>query len=195
MTIKNNKKTKKAFQFAYDCFPRGKLSQRILHERAEMIAKKSIDLVQKNESETYISFHLGNTEKYGIPYLFAKEVINNFTLTPVPCTPKYIAGVINRRGTLMTVIDLKNFFFNQETHYNADACIIVVSANNMTVGILADHIEGNANYNPKTLDPPLYSENTKKAEYIIGLHQGKIALINVEIILADPKLHLKAEQY
>lgn len=168
---------------AIDCFPKNKEFTHIVSERAKLIANQSINKIQKNEVDTYINFYLGDTEKYGIDYQYVKEVIDNIALTKLPCTLPCIAGIINKRGSLLTVLDLKQFLFNQPISHNTFS-IIIAHAENITFGILVDRIIGNQNYNKNFLDNAFPSENIEKTEYILGLHEGKIAILNIQAITA-----------
>jgi purine-binding chemotaxis protein CheW len=170
--------------------PTSKEEMKILHERAELIAKKTISKIQQNDIDSYVHFYLGETEKYGIDYHDMKEVIINTNPTPLPCAPSYIAGVINHRGALLSVLDLKHFLFNHLKDPEKKTSIIIVSANHITMGILVDRIIGNIHYDKKTLDTSFPSEKLIKTEYILGLHQGKTAILNIPIIFSDIDLQL-----
>jgi len=169
--------------------PQGKVAHRILRERAERLAKPRISDTVSEEATTYIRFQLGEkNEFYGIPYTCAKEVLQHVTPTPIPYAPSFIAGVINRRGVLLAVLDLKKFFFNVTTEYNANAYIIIVTAHGMTVGVLADYVSGSDTFEPTLLDMPLQTEGGIKPEYVIGLHQGMTAILNIEALMGDPQI-------
>lgn len=178
---------------AADLMPKDENAQRILLKRAELIAQQKINELKKVEMISYIIFRLGTKEYYGIPYQSAKEVMRHATLTKLPHSPSYVAGIINRRGALLTILDLNKFFNIQsisssEKSENAKD-IIVVSDNKMTVGILTDHIEGSDQYEPNRLDSALSTESLVKPEYVIGLDKAKIAIINISTIIADIKLN------
>jgi len=185
MTIKNK------FQCAANLLPKDELSNRILYERAERLAKHHIDEAMKTETHAYIRFSLGKNEYYGISYPFAKEVMNNVVITKLPHVPNYVAGISNRRGTLITIVDLKRFFHLQNSNYSKNSYVIVVSENDMTVGILADNIEDGDAFDPVTLEVPIASNNIIKPQYIMGLHNGMTAIINVDAILSDIRAELE----
>jgi purine-binding chemotaxis protein CheW len=108
----------------------------------------------------------------------------------LPCSPHFVAGIINRRGALLTVLDLKKLLFRQSADYQNKNSIIIVSDNQITVGILADQIVGNQYYDLKLLDASLPSENIIKPEFIVGLHQGKVAMLNISAIITESQLQL-----
>ena len=168
-----------------ELMPQNKEAERILRSRAKQMAIQPIDTQKAFGTTSYIRFRLGTDELYGIPYHFAKEVMRHLTPTTVPFAPYYIAGVINRRGALLSVLDLKKMFhipLSENTH------IILVSSGKITVGILTDGIEGIDNYDLATLDAPLPTAGTIKPDYILGLDKGITAIINVEALLADIQL-------
>jgi len=178
-----NKKRKISQLSATDCFPKNKKIKNIFSERAKLMASQSNNQIKQDETSSYINFYLGDTEKYGIDYQYIKEVINNVALTRIPCTLPCIAGIINKRGALLTVLDLKQFLFNQPIVHETFN-IIISYADNMTFGILVDTIIGNKNYNKNSLDNAFPSENIDKTDYILGLHEGRIAILNVPMIIS-----------
>lgn len=178
---------------ATSLMPQDEDALHILHSRAQQFAISNTkqDSTQ-NDGVKYICFSLGNThERYGIPYHYATEVISNVKPSKLPKAPKHIAGVINRRGNLIAVIDLKYFFHTNLPDSNKNTYIIVITAKDTTIGILADNIEGSYVYEPSQLDPPFTFLDLIKPELIIGLHQGVTAIINVEALISAPELQVK----
>lgn len=190
---KNKNYPRSNFCIASNLLPQGKDVLPLLQSRAERLAQREITVIDK-ENIAYVRFRLGtgaHSEQYGIPYCYAKEVMRNTIPTPLPGTFPFIAGIINRRGALLTVLDLKQFFHTQLSPYDKESCVIIVTAGGITVGLLADSIEGSDCYDLATLDGPLSSGEAVKPEYIIGLHLGVTAIIHVEAMLSDPKLQMK----
>jgi len=172
--------------------PQGAEEQSVLQERADRIAKQVIANIQKTDIDTYVCFRLGPHEQYGLRFQQAKEVMHNLSPTKLPHAPDFIAGVINRRGSLLAVLDLKRLFHIKPDGYEKDTYILVAMGKKMTIGILADTIEGSRSYDPNTLDAPLPSEGIIKSEYISGLHQGTTALINIDAILSDIQVQVRS---
>src|SRR5215468_9942000 len=79
------------------------------------------------EAGRYLTFILGK-ESYGLPVLKVREIIRLCPITPVPRMPAYVKGVINLRGTVIPVFDLRAKFQFATTSYGERACIIVVQA-------------------------------------------------------------------
>jgi purine-binding chemotaxis protein CheW len=166
-------------------FPTNENDVNSLRQRAEQLAAPPLEKIKTTELANYIQFSLGPTGKYGIDYNYAKEIINNANITKAPCAPEFVAGIINRRGALIAILDLKRVLFNQTTEYQADVNIIIVTANHITLGILTNGIDGNHHYDPTNLDTPIPSENITKTEFIVGIHAGEIAMINVDAVIAE----------
>ena len=167
--------------------PSSERDRRILKERAAIFARKETD--ETNASvDTYLHFRLGTSEQYGIPYKYAEEILYAGGLARVPCTPPFIAGIVNRRGKMLTVIDLKHFFRANGKEYGNDSRVIVISGAGLTVGVLADELFGNRDYHPSQLAPPLPSDGVSNLKYVMGIDRGIVTLLNMGEILGDPLL-------
>ena len=129
-------------------------SAALLKKRAEELARHS---PAENEQalEPFVHVRLGRSEEYGLPYRFVDEVVAVTTIALVPCAPPSIAGVINRRGQMLPVVDLQHFFGIEAEagggpHTNATDIaaidIVVVSAGNLSVGIRVDELLGVSEY-------------------------------------------------
>lgn len=91
----------------------------------------------------YLTFALGE-EEYGVPVLKVREIIKMMDITPVPQVPKHVKGVINLRGKVIPVVDLRLKFAFCEQAYTERTCIIVVevalTAGNVMMGIVVDAV-------------------------------------------------------
>lgn len=184
-TIKNKKKS------AADFMPQDEQAKHILLERAHQFAKETSNEESDELLTKYIRFRLGSNEFYGIPYEKIKEVMHNIPLTRIPNAPSFVAGVINRGGTLIAVIDLQRFF-HMPSIEDKSTNIIIVTDEHATVGILVNNIEGSSTYNSSLLDAPILSLKIA-AEFIIGIHQSNTTIIDINAILANLNLHLNAK--
>ena len=179
---------------ASELMPKSKEALCVLSERSALLATEPV-AIEKHENEiSYVHFIL-NDDDYGIPYDYVKEVMSNVSLTKTPRTPAFIAGVINFRGALTAVLNLKLFFnLPSDTAYENNAYIIIIKTSEFMIGILADRIEGSKTYDAVSLEPPLAGANTIKADYIIGINRSKIAIINLEAIVASLSTHIGHNQ-
>lgn len=183
--IKTTKK--KLSQNASELMPSKVGEQTILHERAERLAIQKTNVNEIKKDVNYVCFRLGQRELYGIPYHSAKEVLNSYKMTQVPFVPDYIAGVINHRGLLLPILNIKKLLQLQgkTAQTKENGFIIIVYANKITMGILVDNIEGDDSFDSTNLEIPSSPIGKIKADYVIGLHKGKIAILNVDSIILD----------
>lgn len=87
----------------------------------------------------YLTFVLCG-EEYGLEILKVREIIGIMGITPVPQTPQFIKGVINLRGKVIPVVDLRLKFGFQEVDYTKETCIIVVEVKGVLTGIIVDTV-------------------------------------------------------
>lgn len=166
--------------------PESEQLRRVLQQRARQFALAEED-DQELVKEAYIRFRLGSREHYGIPYANVDEILEASSICPVPCTPALIMGVRNRRGEMLTVIDLKEFFRPaRDEDYAEDALIIVVQAGGMRAGILVNEVIGNDEFVPSELDAPAPANGVRDLRHIRGLCKGQVAILDMESLFNDP---------
>ncbi len=191
MKMHKKNKSERVITDALSCMPLNDNELSILQERSTQIAKIEIKRIQEKDTFHYIHFKLGDDEQYGIPYQVTKEVIHNMPITYVPSTFDFIAGVINRRGILINVIDLKKFFNLTKSTTSTNPNIIIVQYKSIQVGFSVDAIQGSGFCSREKLDAPIPSNNAIKPGYIMGLFHGEIAIINMEAIILELEARLK----
>jgi purine-binding chemotaxis protein CheW len=162
----------------------------ILKTRAKALAAP-----QAESNEEYleiIEFQLAS-ETYGIELRHAGEVSFLKELTPVPCTPAFVLGIINVHGRVLSVIDLKRFFDlpnNALTDLNR---VIVIRKQGMEVGILADNIHGVRRIPRRDLQPSLPTLTGVRAEYLKGITRDRLVVLDADKLLSDPKIVVREE--
>lgn len=122
-----------------------------------------------------LTFALGS-EGYGVSILKVKEIIGMLDITPVPRTPDFIKGVINLRGKIIPVMDLRVKFGMDEKEYNERTCIIVVEVNlkgmQRLLGVVVDMVSEVVSITSDQIEPP--PEYGMKVEHNFILGIGKI---------------------
>ncbi len=125
-----------------------------------------------NREGKYLTFSL-DQEEYGIGILKVKEIIGMMRITPVPQTPDFVKGVINLRGKVIPVIDLRERFGMAPAAYTERTCIVVVEIDSPTgklhIGIVVDSVSEVVNIKSGDIeDTPAFgaSLNTR---YILGM--------------------------
>jgi purine-binding chemotaxis protein CheW len=94
---------------------------------------------QSTRAGKYLTFALAE-EEYGLEILKVREIISMSEITSMPKTPEYVKGVINLRGKVIPVIDLRLKFAMEEAPYTDETCIIVVDVDGVEMGIIVDHV-------------------------------------------------------
>ena len=139
----------------------------------------------------YLTFRLAQ-ESYGVDVLKVREIIRLQNITPVPRTPDYVKGVINLRGKIVPVIDLRKKF-DLEVIESADLnCIVVVqvpgsSGSIILLGLIVDAVEEVANINATDIEPPPDFGTQLDTEFILGMAKTKAGvktLLNIEKVIA-----------
>ncbi|MCH2205423.1 MAG: chemotaxis protein CheW [Lentisphaerales bacterium] len=94
---------------------------------------------QDTQKDKYLTFHIGN-EDYAIAISYVTEIIGMLKFTEVPQTPDYIKGVINLRGKVIPVMDIRLRFKMEPREYDERTCVIVVNHKENTVGLVVDTV-------------------------------------------------------
>ena len=149
---------------------------------------------QENSSRQYVTFRLGR-ELFGVEVTRAKEILSLTPVTRVPQTPQYMLGVINLRGQVVPVIDMRLKLGLPDEAETEETCIIVVEVmvdgEPLTVGALADAVREVLEINEGQIEPPPRLGTRLKTEYITGM--GKIndqfiILLNIERVFKSDEL-------
>jgi len=119
----------------------------------------------------YLTFVLGR-EEYGLEILKVREIMGIVEITGMPQLPAYVKGVINLRGTVIPIVDLRLKFGLLEAEYTKETCIIVVHLGESLIGIVVDTVSEVINIAEKEIDPPPSFGGTITADYIVGM--GKV---------------------
>ncbi len=163
----------------------------ILHARAQVLARKRLsdkEITRVNDERLkVIQFHLAH-ETYAIESAFVREVYPLKDLTPLPCTPAFIFGIVNIRGQILTVIDVKKFFELPDKGLTELNKVIVVRTPYMELGILADEIIGVRFIAPEELQSSLPTLTGVRAEYLRGVTSDRTVVLDAARLLADEKL-------
>jgi purine-binding chemotaxis protein CheW len=115
-----------------------------------------------------IVFNLGS-EQYGVEVDKVKTIERMMPMTRVPKTPKFVKGVINLRGVVVPVIDLRGRFGLPETAYTNDTRIIIVNAENLEVGLIVDSANDVIDIDSDSIVDPPEVVGGVKAKYLRGV--------------------------
>lgn len=101
----------------------------------------------------FLTFRLGD-EEYAIDILCAQEIKGYSTVTPIPNAPVYVRGVMNLRGTVIPVIDLRTKFGMPSEEYTKFTVIIVVTVGQKIMGLVVDAVSDVLDFAPDDIEPP-----------------------------------------
>jgi purine-binding chemotaxis protein CheW len=159
----------------------------ILKARAHELAREPATEVEARDLLEIVEFELAG-ECYGLELARVREVCAVKELTPVPCVPAFVLGIINLRGEIHTVIDLKKFFELPEAGITELNKIILLESGGTQLGILADAIRGVRRLPLAELQPALPTLTDIRADYLRGVTSERLVLLEAAKILSDPRL-------
>jgi purine-binding chemotaxis protein CheW len=158
---------------------------------------KTLDQAVKsmaNREGKYLTFTLAE-EEYGIGILKVKEIIGMLAITTVPQTPNYMRGVINLRGKVIPVMDLRLKFGMESMDYTERTCIIVVEITGenkkIQLGMLVDAVSEVLNIKSGDIEDTPNFGNHLNTDYILGMAKtgGKVKiLLDIDKVLIDCEL-------
>lgn len=127
----------------------------------------------------YLTFTLAN-EDYGLEILKVREIIGLMDITAIPQTPAYVKGVINLRGKVIPVIDLRLKFGLPPMEYGERTCIIVVEVRTPTasiqMGVVVDTVSEVLNINGADIEPAPSFGTRVDTKYILGIAKARGAI-------------------
>ena len=134
----------------------------------------------------YLTFYLSR-EEYGLEILRVREIIGIMDITSVPRTPSFVKGVINLRGKVIPVIDLRLKFGMPEADRTEETCIIVVQVGEVEVGIIVDKVSEVLDIAGEAIDEAPQFGTDVDTDFILGM--GKSAdrvtiLLDISKVLA-----------
>ena len=160
--------------------------EEILKKRAELYAQKRTIIDEKVLLRKVAVFSMDG-ELYGIEVDEIKEVFHLDNFTPLPATPDFLKGVVNVRGIIMPVIDLKAFFQLSDSGISDLNKVIILGNEEYELGLLADSIREVIEIDLNKLEPPLPVLTDVRADYTKGLING-IIVLDATRIVNDKKL-------
>ena len=145
---------------------------------------------EDTQKDKYLTFHLAG-EDYGLDIAFVTEIIGIQKITEVPDMPEFIKGVINLRGKVIPVMDIRLRFLLAERDYDERTCIIVVDINNSAVGLVVDEVREVVDIPEAQVQPPPKTARGESSRYLKGM--GKMGeevkiLLNAEKLLYEEEL-------
>lgn len=167
-------------------------ARKILKTRARTLAGKSQSGAVAGESLEILEFQLAY-ERYGIESTFVREVCPLKEFTSLPGTPPFILGIVNVRGRILSVVDVKKFFELPDKGLSDLNKVIVVHSDDTEFGILADTILGVRRTPLAEIQLSLPTLTGIREKYLRGITPERTVLLDMEKLLADEKIVVREQ--
>jgi purine-binding chemotaxis protein CheW len=167
-------------------------AKRILRARAQALARQPERAATAEASLELLEFRLAG-ESYALDTRYVREVYPLKNLTPLPCTPGFVLGIVSVRGRILPVLDLRKFFDLPEQGLTDLNRIVLVQGNDLELGLLADVIVGARTIPVHSLQPSLPTLTGIRSDYLKGVTAERLVVLDLDRILADPKIIVHGE--
>lgn len=144
------------------------------------------------EEKQHVTFLIGE-ETYGIEVLKVQEIIGMTEITHVPNTASFMEGVINLRGSVVPVVDMRKKFNMEEREYDSYTVIIIVEVNNRLVGMIVDSVSDVMNIPISSIQSTPHFTTRIETDFIKGIGQvnnNLVIILDVGAILSNDELKI-----
>jgi purine-binding chemotaxis protein CheW len=148
-------------------------------------------VASRSSGGKFLTFFLAG-EEYGLEILKVHEIIGMLPVTRVPRTPDYIRGVINLRGKVIPIVDLRQKFGMPQQAVAQETCIIVVQVLGVSIGVVVDKVSEVASIAASEIEPPPSFGADVPTDFLLGLGKsnGRIRLLlDIDRVLSTTELH------
>ena len=171
--------------------PKEAEKRRILKARAEALALEA-EKGEPGEQIEIVEFLL-SSEKYGLELHYVREVWPLKDLTPIPCTPSFVFGVVNVRGKILSVINLKELLDLPGKGLGDLNKVIILNSDTMEFGILADEVIGVRSVPLGELKARVPTLTGLGQEYLKGVSRDRLIILDAGQILLDKRIVVEEE--
>lgn len=143
-----------------------------------------------HDTSRFLTFFIDD-ECYGLNISNVKEIIASMNITNVPKTPDYIKGVINLRGTVIPIVDVRLKFGMDERAYDINTAIVINEIDNVSIGFVVDRVEDVLSIKHSLLtDPPKFgsSVDTSFIENVAQIDKSVVMILNLKKIFEQDEL-------
>lgn len=163
----------------------------ILRERGRRLAEKAPPPVEGDILEI-VQFRVGR-ERLAFEAAWVKEVSIPRAIVKVPCTPPFIAGVLNLRGSILSVVDLRSVL-DLPPEDEELRTVLLLSDEEMEFGVLAAEVESAKAVFHHDLTPPLATASETALRFQRGLLPGAVSLLDARLLLASPQMRVEQRE-
>lgn len=166
--------------------------QRILRDRARALARPREEAPSPTEMLDLLVLSIAG-ERYGIEMAHVLEVVPLRELTPVPGTPPFVLGVLNHRGRILPVLDLRRLFELAAQGIAERSRVVAVEAGGMTFGIFTEAVAGTVRIGAHEVTPPPATLTGDRQAFIRGVAGEMVAVLELDALARDPRITVKDE--
>jgi len=159
----------------------------VLRARAQVLARPPEQSPEADTMLEVLEFGLGQ-ERFAVETRHVREVYPLKNLTPLPGTPPFVVGIVNVRGRILPVFDLRKFFDLPERGLSDLHRIIIVRGHGIEVGLLTDITVSMRTIPVESLQPALPTLTSVLADYLKGVTAERLVVLDLSRILTDPQI-------
>lgn len=126
--------------------------------------------------ERYLTFHTDNLI-FGVSTNYIIEIITNHTITTMPMMPNFVKGVINLRGQIVPIIDIRQRLGKPSIEYTNTSCVIVLSVDSISIGIIVDAVEQVLDIDYSRISPVPANNQEELVSGMISMPAGNVVLL------------------
>jgi purine-binding chemotaxis protein CheW len=167
--------------------PTAEQRQAILKARAKLLAQEPDSTTDQAAAMEIITFRMAH-ETYGVESHFIREVYPLRDYCPLPCTPAFVFGLVNVRGQLISVLDLKRFFGLATQEIDNHSQVIILHHGAMEVGILADALLEVRHVRPESLQSSLPTLRGLRQEFLFGITPDRVIILDAKKLLSSKEI-------
>jgi purine-binding chemotaxis protein CheW len=150
------------------------------------------DELEAAQMREMLTFRLGS-EAYGINILKVQEIRGCDPVTPIAGTPEFIRGVIDLRGVIVPIVDMRMKFSLSESKYDAFTVVIILNVSRRVIGIVVDAVSDVVTFDKDQIRPVPEFSTALDTQFIMGLarlEEHMVILLDIEHLLSSPEMQL-----
>lgn len=170
-----------------------------MFEKEEILEQDDLLLLEEDDEDTltdrYLTFYI-NKQLYAVEIRHITEIIGIQKITKVPNIKPFVKGIINLRGIIVPIINVRKRFRLNEVEYDERTCIIVVNYDDVEIGLIVDEVADVINIPFEELSPPPETNKGNESRYIQAMAKisGKITiLLDIEKVLYDSEKNISGK--
>lgn len=164
-------------------------SVELLRQRAAALAATPPRGPDPGELFDILEFGLAQ-ERYAVELVYVDQVHALRAWTPLPGTPPFLPGIVNFRGRVFSLLDLKPFFELADATPGTSRQVVIVRHRGVEAGILADTVAGIRTLADRAVQAPLPTLTGRRRDFLRGIVDGRLIVLDVARLLAEPALVL-----